>query len=107
MPTSQNDKQIRERMQKLAAQIDELRYRYHVLDDPAVTDQVYDSLTQELLELERKYPKFKPKNSPTERIGGVALDKFSKVEHKSRMLSLNDAFSVEDVVAWEERVKKN
>lgn len=101
-----NKKELEVRIKKLAEQIDELRYRYHVLDDPEVTDDVYQSLTNELIELEREYPELKLKNSPTERVGGVALDKFSKVPHESRMLSLNDAFSFEDVEAWEARAKK-
>ncbi len=91
---------------KLSEEIDSLRYRYHVLDDPTVTDEVYDSLTQELLQLEAEYPQYKSKHSPTQRVGGVALDKFVKVAHQSRMLSLNDAFSEEDMLAWEERVLK-
>src|SRR5262249_32798449 len=100
------DKQVRQRMEKLANQINELRFRYHVLDDPRVTDEIYDSLTQELLELEAKYPQLKLKNSPTQRVGGVALDKFEKVKHESRMLSMQDAFSEEELREWEARIKK-
>lgn len=103
---SQTDKNIKERIIKLASQINELRFRYHVLDDPAITDEIYDSLTQELIELESKYPQFKLKNSPTQRVGGVALDKFEKVRHENRMLSLNDAFNEQDMRDWEERIRK-
>ncbi len=95
-----------ERMDALANQINELRYRYHVLDDPSITDEIYDSLTHELVALEQKYPQFKLKNSPTGRVGGVALDKFEKITHQQRMLSLNDAFSEEEVRDWEVRIKK-
>ncbi len=102
---SSNEK-IKQRMSKLAEQINDLRYRYHVLDDPSVTDEIYDSLTHELIELEEAYPQYKLKNSPTDRVGGVALDKFQKVTHERRMLSLTDAFSFEEVEAWEERLKK-
>ncbi len=101
-----SNEKIRERMKKLSEQINSLRYRYHVLDDPTVTDEIYDSLTQELRTLESKYPQFKLKNSPTERVGGVALDKFEKITHQSRMLSLTDAFSFEEVEEWETRLKK-
>jgi DNA ligase (NAD+) len=94
------------RMKKLADQINDLRFRYHVLDDPTVTDEVYDSLTQELLALELKYPQLKVKNSPTERVGGVALEKFQKVKHEQRMLSLNDAFDKDQVRAWQARIFK-
>ncbi|HTL39639.1 MAG TPA: NAD-dependent DNA ligase LigA [Methylomirabilota bacterium] len=94
------------RMEKLANEINDLRFRYHVLDDPSVTDEIYNSLTQELIRLEGQYPQFKPKNSPTGRVGGKALDKFEKVQHQSRMLSLNDAFSEQDVRDWEQRITK-
>lgn len=99
-------KKIKARMEKLAEEVNSLRFRYHVLDDPAVTDEVYSALTQELLALEEKYPQLKPKNSPTGRIGGEALDKFEKVSHESRMLSLNDVFSEEELRAWDVRVRK-
>lgn len=98
--------EAKSRIEKLTKQINELRFRYHVLDDPAVTDQIYDSLTGELKDLEAKYPQFKLKNSPTDRIGGVALDKFEKVRHQQRMLSLTDAFSEEDLRDWEARLRK-
>ncbi len=98
--------QIKDRIQKLTNAVNELRFRYHVLDDPTVTDEIYDSLTQELLDLEQKYPQFKIKNSPTQRVAGAALDKFEKVPHKVRMLSLNDAFSFDEVYLWEQRIQK-
>lgn len=96
----------RDRIKKLSDQINNLRYRYHVLDDPGITDEIYDSLTQELLQLEQAYPQFKQKNSPIGRVGGVALDKFEKVNHQSRMLSINDAFSREEVGDWQARIEK-
>lgn len=101
-----NANQARQRVEKLTNQVNTLRYRYHVQDDPAVTDEIYDSLTQELLTLELQYPQFKQKNSPTGRVGGQALDKFEKITHKQRMLSLNDAFSMDEVTDWEQRIKK-
>jgi DNA ligase (NAD+) len=99
-------KSIKQRMEKLASQVNDLRFRYHVQDDPTVTDEIYDSLTQELLELEADYPQFKMKNSPTGRVGGMALDKFEKIKHNHRMLSLTDAFSFEEVQEWEVRIQK-
>ncbi len=98
--------EAKSRIEKLTKQINELRFRYHVLDDPTVTDEIYDSLTQELLALEQKYPQLKMKNSPTDRIGGVALDKFEKIQHSQRMLSLNDAFDKEQMRDWEKRITK-
>ncbi|MFA5318515.1 MAG: NAD-dependent DNA ligase LigA [Patescibacteria group bacterium] len=94
------------RIEKLRRQIDEMRYQYHVLDRPEIDDQVYESLTKELVELENKHPEFKSKTSPTQRIGGVALDKFQKVTLKNRQWSLQDAFSFKEMQEWEERVKK-
>jgi DNA ligase (NAD+) len=97
---------IKKRIKKLTQEINSLRFRYHVLDDPAVTDEIYDSLTQELLALEKEYPQLKLKNSPTSRVGGQALNKFEKVDHKTRMLSLTDAFDEQGMRDWEVRLKK-
>ncbi|MBI3952826.1 MAG: NAD-dependent DNA ligase LigA [Candidatus Doudnabacteria bacterium] len=98
--------EAKKRIEKLSAQINELRYRYHVLDDPGITDQIYDSLTRELVGLEAKYPQFRLPNSPTQRVAGAALDKFEKIRHEARMLSLTDAFSKEEMIDWEERINK-
>ncbi len=94
------------RINKLREQIEDLRYRYHVLNDPSVTDDVYDSLTRELKQLEQRFPEFIDPNSPTNRVAGQPLDKFVKVQHHVAMLSLNDAFGKDDVLAWESRLKK-
>ncbi len=100
------DKKIKIRAKKLRQTIDDYRYRYHVLDDPTVTDDVYDSLMAELRELEKKYPELKTLDSPTQRIGGKALDKFVKVKHRLKQWSLDDAFSLEELREWEERNAK-
>ncbi|MDD5109687.1 MAG: NAD-dependent DNA ligase LigA [Patescibacteria group bacterium] len=98
--------QAQQRAAALRREINALRYRYHVLDDPAVTDEVYDSLTAELRTLEAKFPQLVTPDSPTQRIGGKPLDKFHPVVHAVRMLSLNDEFSPDEVSAWEQRIKK-
>ncbi len=98
--------EAKKRVQALTEQIEELRYKYHVLNDPSVTDDVYESLTRELRDLEGQYPEFKDPNSPTNRVAGKPQDKFKKVAHGARMLSLNDVFSFEELEAWEKRVKK-
>lgn len=100
------EQEAKKHVEKLHLQIEDLRYRYHVLNDPEVTDEVYDSLTRELHKLEEQFPKLKEKNSPTNRVAGKVLDKFVKVPHSVRMLSLNDAFGIEELKAWETRVKK-
>lgn len=99
------NKNIEKRIINLRKQIEDLRYKYHVENDPHVTDDVYDALTRELHALENENPQYKIENS-IDRVAGTALDKFEKVKHKSRMLSLNDAFSKEEVIDWQKRIKK-
>ncbi len=94
------------RILKLREQIEDLRYKYHVLNDPSVTDDMYDLLSRELRELETQFPQFVDLNSPTNRVASRALDKFVKVAHAVPMLSLGDVFSNEELAAWETRVKK-
>jgi DNA ligase (NAD+) len=97
---------IYQRIKKLRQQISILREKYHVLNDPSVTDDVYDSLTRELKDLEEKYPEYKEGDSIIDRVAGKASLGFSKFTHSSRMLSLNDAFNEKDVFDWENRIKK-
>ena len=95
-----------DRAEKLKITIDEYRHKYHVLDDPRVTDEIYDSLMEELRFLEKQFPVLKTADSPTQRIGGETLDKFIKVPHKKRQWSLNDAFSFDEIKEWKERISK-
>ena len=97
---------VKNRIDKLRNQIEDLRYRYHVLDDPKVTDDIYESLQRELKSLENQFPEFLDEFSPSNRIAGKPLDKFVKVKHDVRMLSLNDVFSQHELEAWEKRIKK-
>lgn len=101
-----NNVEAKKRIDKLRTQIEDLRYRYHVLNDPAVTDDVKDSLEKELRQLEQDFPQFIDLNSPTNRVAGKPLGKFVKVKHEKRMLSLNDAFSKEELRAWDARARK-
>ncbi|MBI3231949.1 MAG: NAD-dependent DNA ligase LigA [Candidatus Doudnabacteria bacterium] len=107
-----NKQKIKNRIAKLRQQISELRYRYHVLDDPNITDEVYDSLTRELRQLESQNPEFADPNSEVNRVAGQPLGKFVKVPHLNdlkqphKMGSLNDAFSEQEVLDWEERLTK-
>jgi len=101
------DKQeAQKRIVKLREEINYHRYQYHVLDKLDISDAAFDSLKNELEELERQYPDLVTTDSPTQRVGGKALDKFKKVAHAEPMLSLNDAFGEEEIRAWEERVQK-
>src|SRR3989344_2423762 len=94
------------RIIKLRQEIARLRNEYHTRNTPNVTDDVYDSLTRELKELLEKYPEFNVADAPENRVAGKPLDKFTKVHHKNKMLSLNDAFSYEELYDWEKRIKK-
>jgi DNA ligase (NAD+) len=81
-------------------------YEYHVLDSPTVDDAVYDSLFGELKRIEAEHPELVTSDSLTQRVGGELLGGFKKVQHSSRMLSLNDVFDRAEVEAWVERMDK-
>lgn len=81
-------------------------YEYHVLDTATVSDAVYDSLMAELKDIESQHPTLITPDSPTQRVGGELLGGFKKVEHRTRMLSLNDVFDKADVEAWVIRMDK-
>lgn len=98
--------QAKVRMKKLSDQIDDYRHRYHVLDDPMITDEIHDSLTKELRKLEEKYPDLASPDSPTQRVGGKPLAKFVSAPHSRPMLSLNDAFEASELQAWIDRISK-
>lgn len=95
-----------ERARQLRELMAQYSYEYYVLDTPSVTDAVYDGLMRELKELEAAHPDIISSDSPTQRVGGAPLSKFAKIRHSSRMLSLNDVFSREDVEAWVVRMDK-
>ncbi len=92
------------RIVKLRKYIDDMRYRYHVLDDPGVTDADYDSLMNELVKLEAEFPEFADSNSPSQKVGGIPLKKFEKVTHSTPMISLNDAFDEAEMTEWYEKL---
>lgn len=81
-------------------------YEYHVLDNPSVSDAVYDSLFAELKKIESNHPELATPDSPTQRVGNQLIGGFKKVKHSSRMLSLNDVFNRSDVEAWVKRTDK-
>ncbi|MEX2029195.1 MAG: NAD-dependent DNA ligase LigA [Candidatus Paceibacterota bacterium] len=94
------------RVQKLRQEISRLRDAYHTENAPNVTDDVYESLIRELRTLLKIYPEFSDSNAPENRVAGKPLDKFVKVKHRHRMLSLNDVFGEEELYDWEKRIKK-
>lgn len=97
---------IQERIDELIKIINQASYEYYVLDNPTITDQEYDDYYMELLDLERKYPELKREDSPTNRVGGESLDKFEKVTHETPMLSFDDIFNEDEIMAFDERVRK-
>lgn len=101
-----NKSEARSRIEKLKKTINHHRYLYHVLDAQEISDAALDSLKKELFDLEQQYPEFLTEDSPTQRVGGAPLKEFKKVTHHERMLSLNDAFSKEDMREWLERILK-
>lgn len=96
----------KQRILELRKKLDALSYEYYVIDKPSVSDQEYDRLYQELVSLETQFPAYQDPNSITQRVGGVVLDAFTKVEHKRAMLSLGNAFTIEDLQAFDKRVKE-
>lgn len=94
------------RYQELLNLLSKYAYEYYVQDNPSVSDAVYDGLIQELKKIEAEHPDLVSPNSPTQRILAAAQEGFKKVEHSTRMLSLNDVFSREDVEAWVKRMDK-
>ena len=97
---------MKERIDELVTILNEANYNYHVLDNPTITDQEYDSLFRELQILEEKNPSLVRSDSPTHRVGGVVLDSFKKVTHKIPMMSLGDIFNEDEVRQFDARIKK-
>ncbi len=98
--------QSEKRLKELRELLNSYSFEYHVLDNPTVSDAVYDSLFSELKTIESNYPELVTSDSPTQRVGNKLIGGFKKVRHKSRMLSLNDVFDRSDVEAWVKRTDK-
>lgn len=97
---------IDKKVTELRRQIEEHNYRYYILEDPIVSDAQYDQLFKQLIQLEQQHPEFLRPDSPTQRVGSPLTGAFAPVEHLTPMLSLNNAFTEEDVVAFDERIKQ-
>ena len=95
-----------ERIRQLRTEIEHHNYRYFVLDDPEVSDAEFDRLMRELRELEFRHPELVTEDSPTRRVGGAAVSEFGEVRHRIPMLSLDNAFERDDVVAFDRRVRE-
>lgn len=97
--------EVVQQVEKLRADLNEHNYRYYVLDDPIISDSEYDHLFKELQRLEQEYPELINASSPTQRVGSKPLSVFPEVQHEIAMLSLDNAFSDEDIAAFDQRVR--
>ncbi|GHE70493.1 DNA ligase 1 [Streptomyces longispororuber] len=98
--------EARERHAQLAEQIEEHRFRYYVKDQPVISDAEFDKLLRALEALEEEYSELRTPDSPTQKVAGAYETEFTSVEHRERMLSLDNAFDDEELAAWAERVAK-
>lgn len=96
--------QAKIRVDELVSKLDQYSHEYYVLDQPTIPDEEYDKLYRELVELEEAYPELIQNNSPTQRVGGTLLEGFEKVAHDTPMLSLDNAFSEDELMAFDRRV---
>ena len=101
---TEHDVAARERHQQLSELIDEHRWRYYVLDTPSVSDGEFDGLMQELEALEEQRPELRTPDSPTQKVGGAVSTEFTAVEHLERLMSLDNAFTTDQLDAWAQRV---
>lgn len=100
------DKATEERAAKLREVIERHRQLYHTFDQLEISDEAYDALVRELEQIEAEHPEFATPDSPTQRVGGKPLDEFKKITHAVAQWSFNDAFTEEDIHAFDERIKK-
>ena len=98
--------EILKRIKELTDIINQANFDYHTLDNPTISDYQYDMYFKELVELEEKYPQHKQPNSPTEKVGGVVLDRFEKVTHQVPMTSLGNVFNFEELSTFYQRLEK-
>ncbi len=99
--------ELREQHALIAEQVEEHRFRYYVNDQPVVSDAEFDQLLRSLEALEEQYPELRTPDSPTQKVAGAYETDFASVEHRERMLSLDNAFDDEELAAWAERVARD
>src|SRR5436190_7113096 len=97
---------IIKKIAQLKKKINEHNYRYHILDEPLISDAIYDKLFRELEDLEKQYPELIRNDSPTQRVGSTPLSSFQQVQHAVPMLSLENAFSEKEVFAFNKRIQE-
>ncbi len=97
---------VAERHGVLAQEIEDASYRYHVLDRPTISDSAYDTLMRELQQIEDDYPELRTPDSPTQKVGNVVSTQFTPVDHLERMMSLDNVFADDELVAWAARIER-
>lgn len=97
---------ILKKINDLKNRINTYSYEYYVLDNPSIDDAIFDQLMNELIDLEKQHPEFLTKDSPSQRVGGLPVNKFEKVIHDTQMLSLGNVFSEEELCDFDEKIKK-
>lgn len=107
MTAPATDPAVVERVKELREALHRHNYRYYVLDDPEVSDAEYDRMMRELMDLEAQHPQLRTPDSPTARVGASPLEKFDTAAHRLPMLSLDNAFSDDEVRAFHERMQRN
>ena len=97
---------IKERYERLKKEVARHQYLYHTLDKPEISDQAYDALLRELIEIEEKYPEIKTADSPSQRIGASIQKEFKKITHKVKQWSYDNVFSFEELSKWQDKISK-
>ncbi|MEU9792541.1 NAD-dependent DNA ligase LigA [Streptomyces sparsogenes] len=98
--------EVRDKHAKLAEQVEEHRFRYYVKDAPVISDAEFDRLLRGLVALEEEYPELRTPDSPTQKVAGAYETEFTEVQHRERMLSLDNAFEGDELTSWAERIAK-
>ena len=107
MPKAKTAADPQHRHAELVERIDRMRFDYFVRDDPTVSDAEYDQLMRELQALEADHPDLRTPDSPTQTVGGTFSTDFTAVDHIERMMSLDNAFSADELAAWADRVERD
>ena len=97
---------IQNKIERLNKELNDHSYKYYVLSSPSISDKEYDELFKELENLEKQYPEFKSKNSPTLKVGGLPISSFVSVQHRVPMLSLQNAMNIKEIIEFDDQVKR-
>jgi len=104
---TKSEEKAKQRIEYLRKEIEKHDYNYYLLASPKISDHEYDKMYQDLVELEKEYPEFFSKDSPTQNVGSKILKDFQRIEHSQPMLSLDNTYNEEDIYAFSARIKKN